>query len=77
MAVIYNCVRTSDNIPYYEECNAVDIFLKLKNETEHLREDVVHISALFALGYLINDKNNDVIVPNKGEYAIFYNNVNQ
>ena len=72
MDVIYNCCRISDNVPYYEECNAVNVLVEFRNDTEHLKGNDMNITALFTLAYLINDKNNDIIVPNSRKFIFSY-----
>ena len=71
MDVIYNCCRISENIPYYEEHNAVDVLVEFRNETKDMKGNDLSITALFTLAYLINDKNNDIIVPNSRKYTYF------
>ena len=72
MGIIYNCSRISENISYYEEYNAVDILVEIRNETDHVEEKYANILAFFTLAYLINDKNNDDIVPNIRKYTLYY-----
>ena len=64
--LVYNCCKVPSNHIYYEEANAVDALLKIREKTkEHQNE--ADITALLALGYLLDDSNNDQIISGQGK----------
>eukprot|EP00794_Sanderia_malayensis_P019285 gene19285-21211_t len=62
MILVYNCCKLSENLKYYEEVNAVDKLVKLRNDTNYLEENETNVTALLTLGYLIDESNNDKII---------------
>ena len=69
--VVYNCCKVPSNHIYYEEAKAVDALLKIREKTKG-HQNEADITALLALGYLLDDSNNDQIISGQGKALYYY-----
>ena len=67
LSTIYNCSMSTDNFTYFEKFNGVEKLLALTNTPS----ERLNMTALFALAYLIDEKNNHLIASKDGEYLVF------
>ena len=68
MDILYNFSQSSTNIPSFYECNAVEVLINLRKETDYIGGNRVNIGALLTLSFLIDDRNNHVIFCDPGLY---------
>ena len=63
--IVYNCCKVPSNRIYYEESKAVDALLKIREVGREYPSEA-DITALLALGYLLDESNNDKIISGQG-----------
>ena len=59
---VYNCSMSTSNFSYFEKFDAVIKLLKLRGTSS----ERLNMTVLFALAYLIDEKNNHLIVSTNG-----------
>eukprot|EP00112_Aurelia_sp_Birch-Aquarium-sp1_P010573 Seg2253.5 transcript_id=Seg2253.5/GoldUCD/mRNA.D3Y31 product="hypothetical protein" protein_id=Seg2253.5/GoldUCD/D3Y31 len=61
MDILYNFSQSATNTPSFYECNAVEVLINLRKETDYIGGNRVNIGALLTLSFLIDDRNNHFI----------------
>ena len=63
VSALYNCSTSSANVAYFKKFNGVKKLLAIFNTPS----ERLNMSVLFALSYLIEEKDNHLIMANNGE----------
>lgn len=66
--ILYNYSQATSNAACFYECNAIDILINLRKETDYIGGNRVNIGALLTLTFFIDDRNNHLIFADSGEF---------
>ena len=65
--ILYNFVQSVTNMACFYECNAVQMLINLRKETDYIGGNRVNIGCLLTLSFLIDDRNNHLILADTGK----------
>ncbi|XP_065051379.1 uncharacterized protein LOC135681041 [Rhopilema esculentum] len=75
--ILYNFVQSVTNMACFYECNAVQMLINLRKETDYIGGNRVNIGCLLTLSFLIDDRNNHLILADTATVGLLVHYVEE